>query len=85
LGNVIAGSVFPAEQEQNSDDRIYFGLADLGERRVRSTRATRQGRREAALRHWRIRASSMLALRLETTFDTFRKRPLSPKRRYVVL
>ena len=29
LGNVIAGSVFPAKQEQNSGDRIYFGLADV--------------------------------------------------------
>jgi hypothetical protein len=47
------------------------------------------GRREAALRHWgiiQVRARALAAFaHLETTFDTFRKRLLSSKRRYVVL
>jgi hypothetical protein len=47
LENVIAGSVFPAEQEQNSGDRIYFGLADVrcshGRRRVLGDRSTDHG------------------------------------------
>jgi hypothetical protein len=48
LENVIAGSVFPAEEEQNSGDRIYFGLADVRCSHGLHRRKLQDQRREAA-------------------------------------